>query len=69
MHAWQKIMRPLNTYATTPKKRTQVVWVKGKAGNEFLWAVDALKDPKNGSKEELKNCIVDAKSPQPFAGG
>jgi hypothetical protein len=69
MHAWQKIMLPLNTYATLPKKRTQVLWVKDEAGNEFLCAMDAHKNPKNGSKEELKNCIVDAKSPQPFAGG
>jgi hypothetical protein len=55
--------------ATTPKKRTQVAWVKDKAGNEFVCAMDAHKNPNNRSKEELKSCIVDAKSPQPFAGG
>jgi hypothetical protein len=58
----------LNIYATRPKKRTQVVRAKGQAGNESLWEA-AFKDPKNGFKEELKDCIVDSKGPQPFAGG
>jgi len=31
--------------------------------------VDALKDPKNVSEEELKNCIDEASVPQPHAGG
>ena len=53
----------------TPKGRTQFVWVKDKAGNEFVCELDALKDPKNVSQEELKNCIDDATSPQPYAGG
>jgi hypothetical protein len=54
---------------STPKGRTQFVWVKDKAGNEFVCPIDALKDPKAASKEELKNCVDDAKSPQPYAGG
>ena len=54
---------------TEPKGRTQFVWVKDKAGNEFVCPLDALKDPKKASSEELKNCIDDATSPQPFAGG
>ena len=53
----------------TPTGRTQFVWVKDKAGNEFVCELGALKDPKNVSHDELKNCIDDAKSPQPYAGG
>jgi len=52
-----------------PKGRTQFVWVKDKAGNEFVCELGALKDPKNVSQDELKNCIDDAKTPQPYAGG
>ena len=54
---------------TELKGRTQFVWVKDKAGNEFVCPVDALKDPKKVSADDLKNCVDDAKSPQPFAGG
>lgn len=54
---------------TTPKGRTQFVWVKDKAGNEFVCPLEALKDPKKVGEEELKNCIDDAKTVQPFAGG
>ena len=53
----------------TPKKRTQFVWVKDKAGNEYVCSVDVLKDPKNVSEEELKNCVDDASVYQPHAGG
>ena len=53
----------------TSSGRTQFVWVKDKAGNEFVCPLDALKDRKNATEEELKNCIDDATSPQPFAGG
>lgn len=52
-----------------PKGRTQFVWVKDKAGNEFVCPIDALKDPKKASQEELKNCVEDASTVQPFAGG
>lgn len=54
---------------TELKGRTQFVWVKDKAGNEFVCPIDALKDPKKVSEEDLKNCVDDAKSPQPYAGG
>ena len=53
----------------TSRGRTQFVWVKDRSGNEFVCPHDALKDPKNVSEAELKNCIDDASSPQPFAGG
>jgi len=36
------------------------VWVKDKAGNEFVCKVEDLKDPKKVSKEDLVNCIDDA---------
>jgi hypothetical protein len=46
---------------TTPKKPTQHVWVKDRAGNEYICSVDVLKDPKHATKEELENCVDDAK--------
>lgn len=52
-----------------PKGRTQFVWVKDRAGNEFVCPLDALKDAKHATEEELNNCINDATSPQPYAGG
>jgi hypothetical protein len=36
------------------------VWVKDKAGNEYVCRVMDLKNPKKVSKEDLKNCIDDA---------
>lgn len=36
------------------------VWVKDKAGNEYVCRIDDLKDPKKVAKEDLKNCIDDA---------
>ena len=52
-----------------PKGRMQHVWVKDKAGNEFICPVEALKDPKKVSDEELKNCVDDASVAQAGAGG
>ena len=52
-----------------PKKRQQLVWVKDKAGNEYICPIDALKDPKNASEEELKNCVDDATIPVSGPGG
>ena len=37
------------------------VWVKDKAGNQFVCRVEDLKDPKDVSDEDLKNCMDDAK--------
>jgi len=54
---------------TELKGRKQHVWVKDKAGNEFICPIDVLKDPKNATDEELKNCIDDASVPQATAGG
>ena len=36
------------------KGRTQFVWVKYKARNEFVCPLEALKDPKKATPEELK---------------
>jgi hypothetical protein len=36
------------------------VWVKDKAGNEYVCRVMDLKDPKKVDDEDLKNCIDDA---------
>jgi hypothetical protein len=36
------------------------VWVNDKAGNLFVCKVDDLKDPKDVSDEELKDCMDDA---------
>ena len=52
-----------------PKKRTQFVWVKDKAGNEFVCDASYLKDPKHVSEEDLKNCVDDASVYQASAGG
>jgi hypothetical protein len=43
------------------KKSDPFVWVKDKAGNEFICPLGALKNPKEASPEELKNCVDDAK--------
>lgn len=36
------------------------VWVKDKAGNEYVCRVMDLKDPKKVEEEDLKNCVDDA---------
>lgn len=36
------------------------VWVKDRAGNEFICNIGDLKDPKKASPEELEGCIDDA---------
>lgn len=36
------------------------VWVKDRAGNEFVCPVDALKNPKSLSDDQLKDCVDDA---------
>ncbi|MFO8058191.1 MAG: hypothetical protein R6V10_12930 [bacterium] len=50
-----------NGEINTPGKRQSFVHVKDKAGNEFVCPVDALKDPKDVSEEELKACFDDAR--------
>ena len=52
-----------------PKKRQQFAWVKDKAGNEYVCPVDSLKQAKDLSEEDLKNCVDDASVHQPGPGG
>ena len=52
-----------------PTKRTNFVWVRDKAGNEYVCSAEFLKDPKNVSEDELKNCVDDASVYQASAGG
>lgn len=40
-------------------KETRFVRVKDRAGNEFVCPIDALKDPKSASREEMENCVDD----------
>lgn len=40
-------------------KQAFYVRVHDKAGNEFLCPLDALKDPKTATAEELDNCVDD----------
>jgi hypothetical protein len=42
------------------EKKKVYVRVKDGSGNLFLCAIDALKEPKDASKEELENCVDDA---------
>jgi hypothetical protein len=42
------------------KQKSVYVRVKDGAGNLFLCPIDALKDPKEASEEELENCVDDA---------
>lgn len=44
-----------------PEKEKKELWVKVKddAGNEFICPIDALKDRKIATEEELENCVDD----------
>jgi hypothetical protein len=42
------------------KRRENFVRVKDAAGNDWLCPLDALKDPKDASEEELNSCVDDA---------
>ena len=52
-----------------PKTRQQFVWVKDKAGNEFVCPVDTLKKADELTDTERSNCVEDASVYQPGAGG
>jgi hypothetical protein len=39
------------------RKQKKHVWVTDKAGNEYLCPIDALKDPKDATQDELDSCI------------
>ncbi|MEZ4550744.1 MAG: hypothetical protein R2860_14990 [Desulfobacterales bacterium] len=44
---------------TAKDKKDTYVRVKDAAGNEFICSIDALKDIKIASEEELTNCVDD----------
>lgn len=44
-------------------KKDRFVWVKDRAGNEFVCPVSALKNPDELTDEEKSRC-VDAKAPR-----
>jgi len=52
---------------TDERKRT-FVWVTDRSGNEYLCPIDALKDPKDATQEELEDCI-DVESLKPYLDG
>ena len=52
-----------------PKSRQQFVYVKDKAGNEYVCPVNVLKKPEELTEEERSGCIEDASVAQPHAGG
>ncbi len=60
-------MDPLDVYSSD--KRTQFTRVKDSAGNEYICDASTLKNKKQATKEELRGCIDESKTPQPFAGG
>lgn len=45
---------------STQEGKNVYVRVKDMAGNEFLCPIDALKDPKDVSEEEMELCVEDA---------
>jgi hypothetical protein len=48
------------TIMAAKKKKNVYVRVRDGAGNLFLCPLDALKDPKEATDEELENCVDDA---------
>ena len=45
---------------TEPEHKKKFVWVKDKAGNEFVCRIEDLENPKNITDDDLKNCVDDA---------
>ncbi len=49
-------------------KRTQLIEVRDKEGNAYICDADFLKNPKQATKQELKNCLDESRVPQPYGG-
>jgi hypothetical protein len=47
------------------ERKRRFVWVRDRSGNEYLCPIDALKDPKDATQEELEDCI-DVESLKPY---
>ena len=45
-------------------KRVPHVWVKDNDGNTWICPKASLRDPKNVSEEELKECVDESMNPQ-----
>ena len=56
IHSWKEDEK----MAEKDVHKQRFVWVKDKAGNEYVCRIDDLKDPKKVDKDDLKNCIDDA---------
>ncbi len=41
------------------EKKIRYVRIKDRMGNEFFCPIDALKDPKSITEEDLENCVDD----------
>jgi hypothetical protein len=51
---------------TMAEHEQRFVWVKDKAGNEYVCRVMDLKNPKKVKEEDLKNCLDDASRAVPI---
>ncbi len=50
---------------TQPKEsHRNMVWVQTKDGNSWLCPKSSLKDPKNISEKELRECLDESENPQ-----
>ncbi|MDD5204370.1 MAG: hypothetical protein PHS17_03065 [Desulfobacterales bacterium] len=45
---------------TVDEHEQRLVWVRDKAGNEYVCRVMDLKDPSRVSDDDLRNCVDDA---------
>ena len=53
------------THSNTHKAAKPMVWVKDKeTGNTYICPKEAVKDPKNASSSELKECLDESSNPQ-----
>jgi hypothetical protein len=49
--------------------RTDFTNVHDKDGNEYVCETDLVKGKENLTAEDLKECLNEAQSPHPYAGG
>jgi hypothetical protein len=61
-HFLQSILLKYSKEGKMSEKEKQDVWVRVKdnAGNEFICPLNALKERKSATDEELENCVDDA---------
>ncbi|PKN64266.1 MAG: hypothetical protein CVU57_15300 [Deltaproteobacteria bacterium HGW-Deltaproteobacteria-15] len=56
---WNREIRKKEEF-TVDEHEQRLVWVKDKAGNEYVCRVMDLKDPSRVSDDDLRNCVDDA---------